>query len=89
MKHKRASVKNRIIKHVVVAVVLTIVFMTVINLIYLSRRIIEQQQTKLELATGMTAQTVDAWLGDMATVTEDMASTLTAIADLNVLIELP
>ncbi len=82
-KTKRTTVKSRITRHVVVAIIITISFMTIVNLIYLSRRIIEQQEMKLELATQVSANEVDAWIRGMATVTEDMASTLTALGDLD------
>ena len=82
-KTKRTTVKSRITKHVVFAIIITISFMTIVNLIYLSRRIIEQQEMKLELATQVSANEVDNWVNDMATVTEDMASTLTALGDLD------
>ena len=80
---KRTTIRRRITVHVVIALLVTISFMTAINLIYLSRRIIEQQETKLELATAMTTNVVDSWINDMSTVTEEMASTLTALGDLN------
>ncbi|MBE5913569.1 MAG: methyl-accepting chemotaxis protein [Pseudobutyrivibrio ruminis] len=80
---KRSSIRRKITRHVIAALVITITVMTVINLVYLSRRIIEQQETKLELATQMSANEVQSWLNDMATVTEDMATSLTAIGDLN------
>ena len=81
--NKRTTVRSRITRHVVIALVITVSFMTIVNLVYLSRRIIEQQEMKLELATQMSANKVQTWLGDMATVTEDMSSTLTALGDLN------
>ena len=82
-KTKRTTVKSRITRHVVVAIIITISFMTIVNLTYLSRRIIEQQEMKLELATQVSANEVDNWVNDMATVTEDMASILTALGDLD------
>ncbi len=82
-KNKRTTVKSRITRHVVIAIAITITVMTIVNLVYLSRRIIEQQEMKLELATQMCAGEVESWIDDMATVTEDMASTLTALGDLN------
>ena len=75
-KKKRSSIRRKITRHVIAALVITITVMTVINLVYLSRRIIEQQETKLELATQMSANEVQSWLNDMAT-------SLTAIGDLN------
>ena len=80
---KRTTIRKRITRHVVIAILVTISFMTVVNLIYLSRRIIEQQETKLELATTMTSNVIDNWIDDMSTVTEDMASTLTALGNLD------
>ena len=82
-KTKRTTIKSRITRHVVIAIIITVGFMTVVNLVYLSRRIIEQQEMKLELATQMSANKVENWVNDMATVTEDMASTLTANGDLS------
>ncbi len=78
-KTKRTTVKSRITKHVVFAIILTVGFITVVNLIYLSRRIIEQQEMKLELATQISANEVDNWVHGMATITEDMAGTLAAL----------
>ena len=83
MKNKRTTVKSRITRHVMLALVVTVSIMTIVNVIYLSKRIVEQQETKLELATQVSANKVDNWLEDMGTVTEDMASTLTALGDLN------
>ncbi|WP_028242852.1 methyl-accepting chemotaxis protein [Pseudobutyrivibrio ruminis] len=82
-KTKRTTVKSRITKHVVFAIILTVGFITVVNLIYLSRRIIEEQEMKLELATQISANEVDNWVHGMATITEDTASTLAALGDLN------
>ncbi|SDH91378.1 methyl-accepting chemotaxis protein [Pseudobutyrivibrio sp. 49] len=82
-KNKRTTVRRRITRHVVIAIAITITVMTIVNLIYLSRRIIEQQEMKLELATQMSAGEVQNWIKDMSTVTEDMASSLTALGDLN------
>lgn len=80
---KRTTIRKRITRHVAIAILVTISFMTVVNLIYLSQRIIEQQETKLELATTMTSNVIDSWVDDMSTVTEDMASTLTALGNLD------
>ena len=80
---KRTTVKSRITRHVMTALILTVIFMTIANLIYLSRRIIEQQEMKLELASQMSANKVQKWIGDMATVTEDMSGTLTALGNLD------
>ena len=82
-KTKRTTIKSRITKHVVIAIIITVGFMTVVNLVYLSRRIIEQQEMKLELATQMSANRVENWIKDMSTVTEDMASSFTANGDLS------
>lgn len=82
-KTKRTTIKSRITRHVVIAIIITVGFMTVVNLVYLSRRIIEQQEMKLELATQMSANRVENWIKDMSTVTEDMASSFTANGDLS------
>lgn len=82
-KNKRTTVKSRITRHVVIAIAITITVMTIVNLVYLSRRIIEQQEMKLTLATQMSAGEVQNWIKDMSTITEDMASSLTALGDLN------
>lgn len=83
MKNKRTTVKSRITRHVMLALVVTVSIMTIVNVVYLSMRIIEQQEMKLELATQVSANKVENWLEDMGTVTEDMASTLTALGDLS------
>ena len=75
-KNKRTTVKSRITRHVVIAIAITITVMTIVNLVYLSRRIIEQQEMKLTLATQMSAGEVQNWIKDMSTITEDMASSL-------------
>lgn len=82
-KMKRTTVKNRITSHVMIAIAVTVSFLTIVNMVYLSRQIIGQQRTKLELATQVGANKVEAWLGGMAIVTEDMASSLTAFGNLS------
>lgn len=84
MKNTRhRTVKGKITRHVVVALVLTVAVLTIINVVFLSRQIIKQQEAKLELATQMSSNTVDSWINDMGTVTEDIASSLVALGDLN------
>ncbi len=82
-KTRYASVKRKVSKHVVILMIGTIVFLTVINLAYMTQRIVAEQQVELDLATRLTAQQVDDWAQDMMTVTEDMAGSLTALGALD------
>ena len=80
---KRTSIRSKISFHVALLLIGTISFLTFVNLLYMSRNIVKEQEIELHLATELSAQLVDDWAQDMVTVTEDMASSLTALGSID------
>lgn len=80
---KRTSIRSKISFHVALLLIGTISFLTFVNLLYMSRNIVKEQEIELHLASELSAQQVDDWAQDMVTVTEDMASSLTALGSID------
>ena len=76
---KRKTIVNRISNRVALALIISITFLTIFDVIYMGKSIMNEQMTELDLATRLISDQVDDFTADMMTVTEDMASSLTAL----------
>ena len=72
----KKSIRRKVAKRVVVAMIITIIALSTVNLIYMSRRIVNEQKTELELATMLVASQIDGWSREMGEVTCNVADTL-------------
>ncbi len=70
------SVKSRITRHVVLALVITVTILTIMNLIYMTRRIMDEQRMELQLATDLAASEIECWTQKLISVNESMADVI-------------
>lgn len=77
------SIRRKLARRVVKAIIITVVLLTVVNLIYLSRRVAESQREQLKLATELTAKDINSWIAGMEGITVDMADSIEAMGVIN------
>ena len=81
-KEYRTTVRARVARHVVLTLLISTIIVTVINLIYMSRRITQGQSNELSITTDLCASKVDTWANQLRGITIDIADTFEARGEL-------
>ncbi|SCY29897.1 methyl-accepting chemotaxis protein [Pseudobutyrivibrio sp. AR14] len=81
-KEYRTTVRARVTKHVVISLLISIILVSIVNMTYMTRRIIKGQNRELTIATELCGSQVDAWVNQIRGVTIDIADTLEADGEL-------
>lgn len=81
-KEYKTTVRARVAKHVVVTLLCSIILVSAVNMIYMSRRVAKGQQRELSMATELCALKVDAWTNELRGITVDLSDTFRAIGKL-------
>ena len=68
---------------VIVALLATIIALSTVNLIYMSRRMRDEINSELDLVTILSAGRVDTWSNELQGITLDIADTITALNTLD------
>lgn len=82
VKMSRASkntVRSKVARRVVVAILITVLAISTVNLIYMSRQIMKEQHIELGIATDLCASNIVGWLGEMEGICEGIANSLEAL----------
>ncbi len=77
--NENKSIRRKLTRRIVVALVITISALSIVNLLYMARRVTEEQYKELELATKLCSNQIDSWIGDMKSITNDTADSLSAL----------
>lgn len=72
----KKSIRRKVAKRVVIALVVTVVVLSTVNLIYMSRHIRDEQEKELELATNLCVEEIDGWVNEMCVIAEDISYAL-------------
>ncbi|MCR4695539.1 MAG: hypothetical protein K5773_09525 [Pseudobutyrivibrio sp.] len=75
---KGKSVREKVTRRVVAALVITILSLSVVTQIYLSRRLLEEQKIQMTVATQLCAENVEKWQEEMKAVTTTIADVFEA-----------
>ncbi|GEM_PF-3138645 len=75
---RRRTVRSKVTRRVVIALLVTIFLISTVNLIYMSRRVMKEQRVELGLATELCASQIDSWDEEMKGITEGIANSLVA-----------
>ena len=81
-KEYKTTVRARVAKHVVIALFVSIVIVSAVNMIYMSRRASKGQQRELTMTTELCALKVDTWTNELRGITVDLADTFRAMGAL-------
>ncbi len=73
------TVRSRVARRVVIALLITVCAITTVNLIYMSRQIMKEQHIELGIATDLCASNIAGWIGDMEGLSEGIANSLEAL----------
>lgn len=79
IKNSRNSIRRKVARRVVYALLVTIFVLSTVNMIYTCRRVIKEQHKELDLANELCASQIDAWAGKMDSITKDVACSLAAL----------
>ena len=82
-KEYRTTVRARVAKHVVVTLLISTFILTLINLLYMSRRVTNGQSRELSITTELCASEVNSWTSQLRCITVDIADTFEARGELN------
>ena len=82
-KVSKKSIRRKVAKRVVVALLVTVIFLSVVNLIYMSRRVVQEQQQELKLVTELCGSKIDSWILEMETISGGIADSLVALGTLD------
>ena len=82
-KTSKKSIRGKVTRRVVVALLVTVIALSLVNLIYMSKQIVQEQNQELKLATLECASEIDSWLLEMKTVSVGIANSLGALESLN------
>lgn len=74
----KSTVRARVAKHVVIALLISIILVSAVNMIYMVRRISKGQERELSMTTELCASKVDAWTNELRGITVDLADTFRA-----------
>ena len=73
------SIKRKVTTRVVVTLAITVIVLSVVNLLYMSSRVISEQETELKLAAQLSASRIDHWTVNMEDIAEGVADSLNAL----------
>ncbi|SDB29386.1 methyl-accepting chemotaxis protein [Pseudobutyrivibrio sp. YE44] len=76
MKRSRNSIICKVTDRVIIALLVTILALSSVNLVYMSRQIMKEQMTELDLVALMSAAKINAWKDDLGEITQGMADAL-------------
>ena len=79
----KRTIRCKVTDRVVVALLITIISISVVNLIYMSRRVVQEQQQELKLATELCASEIDSWTLNMETIACGIADSIAALNTLD------
>ena len=82
-KVSKKSIRRKVARRVVVALLVTVIVLSVVNLIYMSRRVVQEQQQELKLATELCGEEIDSWTLEMETIAEGISNSLGALETLD------
>ncbi len=77
------SIRRKVAGRVVKAIIITVILLSVVDMIYLTRRTAESQQEHLRLATHITASDINSWITGMEGITVGMADSIEAMGILD------
>ncbi len=76
-------IRKRVTRRVVIAILITVVLLSVANIAYMTRAINMGQRAELMLVTELSGSKVDKWVGGLSGVSEGIASTLEGLHTLD------
>lgn len=79
----KRTIRCKVTDRVVIALLVTIIALSVVNLIYMSRRVVQEQQQELKLATELCASEIDGWTVEMETIACGVADSIAALNTLD------
>ncbi len=80
---KRDSIRFKIAKRVCLGLVLTIAALSAVNLIYMSRRVMDEQADEVQLDAQLAAAEIANWQCRLANISETLAETIEAQGELD------
>lgn len=75
---KSKSIRRKVAKRVVIGLLLSIIALSVVNLIFLTRRIKEEHVAEIQLTSNLTAADIFKWQSDMKSIAETIADSYEA-----------
>ncbi len=79
----RKSIRRKVTKRVIVAVIIMGVVLSVVNMVYMYQRIMDEQRQEIELVTNLCAEQIDSWLTQKTVLTNNIADTLVGLKTLD------
>jgi len=76
-------IRRKVAKRVVITLIITTVALSVVNLIYMSRRIVNEQKIELELATELCSDQIESWTSRLEGISGGIADTVAALGTLD------
>lgn len=83
MKHDKNTVRYKVAKRVILALCVTVVLLTTVNTIYMSRRVMQEQETALKIAADLVGAQISNSIKDMSDVTEGIANSLIGLQNID------
>ncbi|MBQ7147729.1 MAG: methyl-accepting chemotaxis protein [Pseudobutyrivibrio sp.] len=77
------SIIRKVVGRVIKALLVTVLALSVVNLIFMSRQLMKEVKTEVELVTVVSADKVDGWTSGLECITQDIADSLTGIESID------
>ncbi|QFJ54974.1 cache domain-containing protein [Pseudobutyrivibrio xylanivorans] len=77
------SIRHKVSRRVVVALLVTVFALSVVNLIYMTRRVQNEQEVELNLVAYVSAHQIDEWVVELEGVTNGIADSLSGMESLD------
>lgn len=76
------SIITKVVRRVIAALLVTVVILSIVNLIFMSRQMMKEVKTEIELVSLMISDKIDSWSNGLESVTQDLADTYAGIGTL-------
>lgn len=77
----KSSIIIKVVRRVIKALLITIVAISAVNLIYLSRQMMKELKTELDLVTVLSAKKVESWSGGLEDLTQNLADSFAGLKE--------
>lgn len=79
----KKSIITKVVRRVITALLVTVLALSIVNLVFMSRQLMKEVKTEVELISLVMATKVDGWSNGLESVTQDIADSMAGIGQVD------